>query len=343
MITKLFIFFICCSALNLGYSYTNLSSCDSWISEGDLDIDRLIKLTNNINTTSSICLRSGVDNFTLDCQGFTLTGNSGSSGAGLYLDGGHSNVIVKNCNVDSFHRGVFIWAMTNLTLENIVINNSNNSGVFFHSNIFNSSFNNIKIFNSLLIGFEISGSGDLNLNNIESAYNGDGISIYSINNVINNGNFHNNDNSGIYMIDDYNTIIDSKSNYNSEYGLEFFVTSNNNSFDNNDFRNNNLGSIYISSNNVKNNLFTRNYFGDSDEIIASNSYLLNNLWNNSQYGNYYDDFNGTIPFCISNLAGCDYFAISSLTPSSSVSITSLPSFGFGAIVLALIGIVLFLF
>jgi hypothetical protein len=53
----------------------------------------------------------------------------------------------------------------------------------------------------------------------------------------------------------------------------------------------------------------------------------------------WDFYNTTLP----HLAMENYVVASSPAPSSSVSITSLPSFGFGAVVLALIGIVLFLF
>jgi hypothetical protein len=57
--------------------------------------------------------------------------------------------------------------------------------------------------------------------------------------------------------------------------------------------------------------------------------------------NVWDFYNTTLP----HLAMENYVVASPPAPSapSSVSITSLPSFGFGAVVLALIGIVLFLF
>jgi hypothetical protein len=53
----------------------------------------------------------------------------------------------------------------------------------------------------------------------------------------------------------------------------------------------------------------------------------------------WDFYNITLP----HLAMENYVVASTPTPSNSVSSTSLPSFGFGAVVLALLGIILFLF
>jgi len=81
-------------------------------------------------TSNGTCIIFNNDNITLDCSGFTITGDG--TGYGINISN-RTNAIVKNCIVDSFDR-------------NILLENSNNSFVL------NNTWSN-----SSVIGFQMSG------------------------------------------------------------------------------------------------------------------------------------------------------------------------------------------
>ena len=101
-------------------------------------VNSIYTLTQDTAVNSSTCMTVSAQNITLDCAGYTITGNNVSATYGVYSD--QFNTTVKNCNIYDFGRGIFIASGNYLNILNntigminsgygIWIANSNNSNV----------------------------------------------------------------------------------------------------------------------------------------------------------------------------------------------------------------------
>ncbi|MEM5855662.1 MAG: NosD domain-containing protein, partial [Candidatus Aenigmatarchaeota archaeon] len=76
----------------------------------------------SINGQTAITFASGVQNSTLDCQGYDLNSNDTSSTSGVYLGGSNTiNNTVKNCNVSNFYDCFYAGASNNTFVNNTAI------------------------------------------------------------------------------------------------------------------------------------------------------------------------------------------------------------------------------
>ncbi|MBD3259714.1 DUF11 domain-containing protein [Candidatus Woesearchaeota archaeon] len=94
-----------------------------------------LSLYNNV-TAQGDCFRINTSGVTFDCNGYTITSNG--SGNGIYIVGGITDVLVKNCKVRNFSRGFYLVssAYMNVTLQNNTVTN-NSEGVTERNNVFN--------------------------------------------------------------------------------------------------------------------------------------------------------------------------------------------------------------
>jgi len=96
----------------------NTTLCSGTFDANDAAADGLIKI--------------GASGVTLDCNGTTIVGNG--SGHGIYINA-QDNIIIKNCNIEHYNRGITATTTSgyegqNLTFQNINITNSTNSNMY---------------------------------------------------------------------------------------------------------------------------------------------------------------------------------------------------------------------
>jgi len=98
-------------------------------------------------TDTAISFASGVQNSTLDCQGFYLNGDDSGIDYGVYLTGSSTkNNTIKNCNITDFYYGIYLYNGPN---NNSIINSTANSNTYGIHLFFGSSN---KIINSTTNG-----------------------------------------------------------------------------------------------------------------------------------------------------------------------------------------------
>lgn len=78
-------------------------------------------LTGDLNCNTDYGLIIGADGITLDCNGYSITGSSGSYGYGIYADG-RNGFSVKNCNVDGFQFSLYIRNSDSNIIESNIFN-----------------------------------------------------------------------------------------------------------------------------------------------------------------------------------------------------------------------------
>ena len=163
--------------------YCEIDTCGTTItSSGNYE------LYTNLN-----CIYGGIiieaDDVTLDCKGYTVTGDGDFGDYGLYLNN-VSNVVVSDCNFNDFYWGVYLSSSYNNILSGITVSDSSSDGIYLDHSYDNS-----------LGGNTISGC------------NGNGISFgYSDNNILMGTTISNSQLSGINF---YGTSESSNFNGNS--------------------------------------------------------------------------------------------------------------------------------
>ena len=113
---------------------TNIDNCQALSSAGTT-----YALTSNPAQNSSTCFNITAANVTLDCAGYSITGNNASNTYGVYTNS--TNSTIKNCIISNFSDaiqldGSNISSVTNNTLN---ITFSGGSGIFFGQNGVNDS------------------------------------------------------------------------------------------------------------------------------------------------------------------------------------------------------------
>ena len=77
-----------------------LSACGALITA-----NTVYTMTANASINSSTCMIVSADNVTLDCAGFSLTGNNADSTYGVYSN--RTNTTIRNCNIRGFMTGIY--------------------------------------------------------------------------------------------------------------------------------------------------------------------------------------------------------------------------------------------
>ncbi|MEM5879201.1 MAG: DUF2341 domain-containing protein, partial [Candidatus Aenigmatarchaeota archaeon] len=135
----------------------------------------------NVGATA-IQFLSSVENTTLDCQWFSMSGAAASNTYGILLAG--KNNTVKNCNISNFDAGIYVNGSNNSIIINNILKGNVNGGIFLASS-----------HNNSLINLSTTGGGGAGISLSSSSYN-------NVTNItINGGNF------GLSLSGSYNTLI----------------------------------------------------------------------------------------------------------------------------------------
>jgi hypothetical protein len=285
---KLLLFcFLFLSLISLSYSYQNISSCQTISSPGEYRINQSIT-----NLTTSRCIWPQSNDVHIDCQG-----NSVQTGA-------YNDVFFL---VYSGH------ALSNITINNCIINTGNIKIGNAANYVINSSFEN-NIFTGNYSHLYLEGANTRN-------------------NIFKNITFTNNS-FGLIFEEGRDNFFDGM--YLDGSYLAIFEGANNNTFTNSyfDLRNEIYANVFYGTSNS--NYFYNNIFTNSSKITSENWALTPNYFNFSGIGNTYLDLENSSKICFDPLnTTCDFFALAptvqgtpSLFPFSSIIPTLLIMIGF---------------
>ncbi|CEG11477.1 exported hypothetical protein [groundwater metagenome] len=253
---------------------------------------KVVKLMQDIINQIGNCIDNSANfsNKIFDCQGHTIDGDDSDSDFGIYLMDKQNNTI-KNCTINGFYGGIYLYNSSNNTLTINTVNNNTNYGIYLFSSLNNNLINNTANNNYNGIYLDFSSNNTLT-NNTVNHNNDRGIYLYSSSNNTLTNNTANNNLDGIYLYSSSNNTLINNTVNNLTRGISLF-SSKNNILTNNTANNNNLG-IYLreSSNNVL-----------TDNTLCNNSYGI--------YFYYSSNFNNISNNKISNntqgitLSGCN--------------------------------------
>ncbi len=127
-----------------GYSYTNVSSCQTIGSSGEWRLNQSITAS-----LDASCISIQNNDIIFDCQGFNINGNhSSGTSKGIDLNGVYDNVTIKNCNVNNFETGLrFRTQVTNSNVLNVNLTYNSYTGLQLYSTNY-STFSNVFIDNT---------------------------------------------------------------------------------------------------------------------------------------------------------------------------------------------------
>jgi len=142
-------------------------------------------------------LEIGADNITLDCNGFTITGD-GSSGYGINVSG-YSGIKIQNCTITSFGNGIFFAFSSHNNLTNNTINDNAAYGIWMQNSTSN-----------IINGNTINNNGQ------------DGIFFYylSNNNNLTNNTFNGNTVHGVNANVAVNSILVNNTANGNQHGIQ---------------------------------------------------------------------------------------------------------------------------
>jgi parallel beta-helix repeat protein len=247
---------------------------------------------------------------TLDCNGATLNGDY-TNEIGILI--GEGNIIVENCNINNYYRGIRVYDVNNTIKNNFISNSSvalelrpssgNNiiEGNFMTDNSYTidsqsdmNYFLNNTILNSYSPGIILYNSNYNHLedNTITGVSHGGGISISDAtgNSIINNTLEFNEE--GISLVRSNENIVIENNVISNLWNNIHLTESNNNIINMNTFSNS-LNSNGIKIENSNGNAITRNYFVSNDR--AGISITGTSEDNTINYNDIYDN-NGLYDF-----------------------------------------------
>jgi parallel beta-helix repeat protein len=285
-------------------------------------------LTSNLGPCTINGILIGANGITLDCKGYTISGDGNFSGNGV--DTGSNNVVIKNCVITNFFYGIYsTGSFGNITNNTVYLNND--TGVLVNSGFRNSLTSNNVNNNAHGIWLYNSSNNSATSNTVNSNSNlGIIISMNSsYNNLINNTANSNSKTSpglitniidiGIYITtnSNSNTLINNIANFNdapANFGYGIVIEdSNNNTLTGNTANSNSKMGIGIYSSNyniIQNNTFNsnRNRYGifsnnSNYTVIKNNTANLNEIGILISQGVYNQIINNNasintmLPFC----------------------------------------------
>ena len=212
---------------------------------------------------------------------------------GVMMGNSYDCIISDNILNDNGWCGMFLDGNWNITIRNNTIN-ENSIGINFVSNCqYNNITENTINNNGRGIQIEMWGSNCENNNisrNTINNNNREGILLQNSNNNTLLENTLNNNKDGLCLkYSNNNTISGNYIQNNVQNGI-YFYNCNNNTIYGNNINNNVLQGILLEEN-CFSNLFHVNYFIKNGIHVIDN--LLNtNYWNNSDIGNFWDDYTG---------------------------------------------------
>jgi parallel beta-helix repeat protein len=245
--------------------------------------------------------------------GYILTGNL-MKGSGLAL--GHASVealSLLNIDTSNLVNNKYVYYYINKSY--LKQEDFNYAGQIFLINCINSVISNRNVSNSTQ-GISLFHSNNITVVNVNSSYNLDGIYVYNTNNSIFTRNTLNEGAYGIELRGKNNTISENDIT-NNGYGIDFGFNSDYNTISENNINENFFG-IWIMGcrfNTIKGNIIKDNYVWGLHLIggvfaCRNNTFFLNffirngihvegsainlndNAWNNTDVGNYWDNYTG---------------------------------------------------
>ena len=197
-----------------------------------------------------------------------------------------NNIISNNLIISSSGDGIFVYSDNNTIIENVISNSPTiGRGIILQGH------NNKAINNTMLdLGLEgvviFEGSYNFVSNNFINN-TGLGVFIQFGNNNNIEGNDINGNGNGFYMESSHNNIISNNIIHDGIYPGISMLNSRYNVIKNNIITRHGRGITLQSSSNY--NLIWNNTFIDNN-LSNGYEYSANNYWNNSEIGNYWDDF-----------------------------------------------------
>ena len=273
--------------------------------------DHGINLYNSDNNTLSGNIASNNNDYGIyldHCNNHTLLGNTASNNDdyGIYLGSSNNNTLLGN-TANNNYDGIYLYSSDNNTLSGNIASNNNQNGIYLEfsdnstlsGNTANNNYVGVYLMwcdNSTLSGntaynnykgINIFDSNNIKLSdNIANNNTDRGIGILWCNdNIISRNTANNNIYDGILLFHSDNCILSGNTVNNNWYGIDL-RTSINNTISGNLIRDNKHYGTYVAGQNLFfNNSFLNNSVHAFDDGI-------NNHWNNSVIGNYWDNYNG---------------------------------------------------
>jgi len=208
----------------------------------------------------------------------------------IYLYESNYNKIYGNNATDNKHNGIHLFrSHHNNISENLGTNNREASGISLSQSNFNEISGN-DVQNNYDFGIFLEGSDRNIIEGNFAKINTRGIEIvYSDNNTLIENIVDNNDEEGIYIYQSNNNTVLGNIVKNNTDGL-FFYNSNYTVVSGNYFKDNYNYGVRIFDSDSQYNIFYKNLFLGNIEHAIDNG--LNNNWNNSVIGNYWDNYAG---------------------------------------------------
>lgn len=317
---------------------TGTKSIDPEISAGGIlaDANTTYTLNQSVNCTTGNCFAINATNITLDCNGFSITGNNSTDSKGIYSNQSYTKII--NCNILNFSNGIHIDSAQNANITNNTITltyqtscsstNGRCNGIslganysFVNSNQISASQFGITILNGVnnLIQFN-SLTGSTNIiyfssatHNIVQNNNVTALALAitvqsSYNNTVKNNRATTSDYRALYLSSSSNNNVTGNylqsSSTSTSQGTLFLNSANSNIFTNNTINQTRTGSgespirIGTGSHNIFQNNLIRTYATATNPAI----YIAASQTNNTFFQN-----NITAPVWINNLGTNNYF------------------------------------
>jgi len=140
-----------------------------------------VTMANDLNCTGDGLITS-TSNLTLDCNGHSITGDDGSGDYGIY--GAAGDIVIKNCHVSDFQRGIYQYYGDGKQILNNVVNSSSQYGMMIFGTGNGNELTDVLVDNNtvrdsttygILIYTNVSNSNFSN--NVVVSSTGDGISM----------------------------------------------------------------------------------------------------------------------------------------------------------------------
>lgn len=94
---------------------------------GDLSTaNEVYTLNQSVDNSGATCFTISAANITLDCAGFSITGDNSSDTYGVYSD--QFNTTIKNCNISNFSEAIRLYGATDGLLQNNTLRTTFNHG-----------------------------------------------------------------------------------------------------------------------------------------------------------------------------------------------------------------------
>ena len=254
-------------------------------------------LTKNY-TSSSACILIETDDVVLDCASYFLVGTLVDWDYGIYINE-TSGVTVKNCVVEEYYFGIYVYNSSNTTIRNNTAHDNYYAGIY----LFNATYNNITnntANKSTDNGITVDYSYNNNISGNTASYSWDyGIYLYrSSDNTISENYITENIDYGIYVStdSDRNNVSENTIEYNSDHGI-YVRSAKNNTVTSNTVDNNSGYGLYmyladantLANNTVRNNTGLGIYLRSSENNNCTGNTLIND--GIYLYGSSIDHFN----------------------------------------------------